>query len=264
MYKLLMVFVLVILNYASQLAKAQIVPQYEKRMFINENDTLLYRILYPDNYDRCKKYPVLLFLHGAGERGNDNERQLILGGDLFLKEKVRKNYPAIVVFPQCPVADMWTTRTKHKVEGQNWVFNFPVAKVPPRPSELVNLLMEELMKGQSVDQQRIYIMGISMGGIGALEFLHRWPGKYAAAAIICGGHDSRLSDNYKHIPVWFFHGDADDVVPQSYSLEVFNKIRNGNKRTRYTNYPNTNHNSWDKALKEPKLLKWMFNNLKEE
>lgn len=262
MCKLFAFFVLVILFFSSQLAKAQSVPQYEMRMFVSQNDTLLYRILYPDNYDAGHKYPVLLFLHGAGERGNDNQRQLNLGGDLFLKEKVRNNYPAIVVFPQCPVSDMWTARTKHKIEGKSWVFNFPVDKVPPRPSELVNLLMEELIKEPSVDQQRIYIMGISMGGIGALEFLHRWPGRYAAAAIICGGHDSRLSDNYKHIPVWFFHGDADDVVPQSYSLEVFNMIHNGNKQTRYTNYPNTNHNSWDKALAEPKLLEWMFNNKK--
>ncbi|TDN98399.1 prolyl oligopeptidase family serine peptidase [Sunxiuqinia elliptica] len=263
MQKSLLVIALILLASTTWSVEAQQVSQYEKREFIHENDTLLYRILYPHNYDETKQYPVVLFLHGAGERGSDNERQLNLGGDLFLNEKLRKKYPAIVIFPQCPVDTMWTARTKNRDAQQNWVFNFPVSKVAPRPAEMVNLLVEEYMETPSVDKNRIYIMGISMGGIGTLEFLHRWPEKYAAAAVICGGHDFRITDNYKHLPIWFFHGEADDVVPHHYSYEVYKAVCKGNRRTRYTSYPNTNHNSWDKALAEPKLLKWMFNNQKE-
>ncbi|WP_439185611.1 alpha/beta hydrolase-fold protein [Carboxylicivirga taeanensis] len=263
MQKSLLVIALILLASTAWSVKAQQVSQYGKREFIHENETLLYRILYPDNYDENKKYPLLLFLHGAGERGSDNERQLNLGGDLFLNEKLRQKYPAIVIFPQCPVDTMWTARTKHMDAQQNWVFNFPVSEVPPRPAEMVNLLVEEYMEIPSVDKSRIYIMGISMGGIGTLEFLHRWPDKYAGAAVICGGHDYRITDNYKHLPIWFFHGEADDVVPHHYSYEVYKTVRKGDRRTRYTSYPNTNHNSWDKALAEPKLLKWMFKNQKE-
>src|SRR6476620_9890924 len=85
--------------------KDQACALYEKKWLISGNDTLPYRLLYPENYDPKKKYPLIVFLHGSGERGRDNEKQLLHGGDLFLRADVRKNYPAIVLFPQCPESD---------------------------------------------------------------------------------------------------------------------------------------------------------------
>lgn len=232
--------------------------RYNKEVFIESGDSLLYRILYPNNFSPEKEYPVVLFLHGAGDRGNNNERQLWLGADLFIREDIREDYPAIVIFPQCPADTMWTARQKWQEPSGDWIFKFPVEKRPPRPAELVANLMEDVIEESYTDDDRIYIMGISMGGIGTLEFLHRYPTTYAAAIVYCGGHDIKFSDSYKHTPIWFFHGDADNVVPEHYSIDIYNKIKKDNKATKYTSYPGVDHNCWDRALAEPTLLKWLF------
>ncbi|MFR9520174.1 MAG: alpha/beta hydrolase-fold protein, partial [Rikenellaceae bacterium] len=164
---------------------------YEKRVYVDGSDSLLYRIAYPKDFNPQEEYPVILFMHGAGERASDNERQLILGGDLFVAEQVREEYPAIVIFPQCPTNEMWTHRTKSQREGRSeWIFSFPTHCKPPLSAALVNQLMDEIIAKPYTADNQIYIMGISMGGIGTLEFLYRWGDKYAAAVVICGGHDA--------------------------------------------------------------------------
>ncbi|GJM63138.1 alpha/beta hydrolase-fold protein [Persicobacter diffluens] len=231
---------------------------FEKQVYYAQGDSLLYQILLPNDFQEGKKYPLILFLHGAGERGDDNEKQLKLGGSLFESDSVQQDYPAIIVFPQCPEGTMWTARQKQKDRKGDWRFNFPVPEHPPKPSEMVNALVDSLRSGTQVDPSRVYIMGISMGGIGTLEFLHRWPEKYAAAAVICGGHNPQLTGNYHQVPIWFFHGGKDDVVPPAFSKAVFKRIKRKNKASRYTLYPEANHNSWDDALAEPQLLNWLF------
>ena len=99
MKRIICLFVLLISAFS---LKAQDLSLYQKKWMVQNGDTLPYRILLPEGYDSTQKYPVIFFLHGAGERGRDNEKQLVHGGKLFLKEEVRKNYKAIVVFPQCP------------------------------------------------------------------------------------------------------------------------------------------------------------------
>nr|WP_321410520.1 dienelactone hydrolase family protein [uncultured Carboxylicivirga sp.] len=237
---------------------AQEYDAYEKKVFIEGSDTLQYRILYPEKMKEGKKYPLILFLHGAGERGDDNQKQLTHGGKLFLDNKIRKKYPAIVVFPQCPDGVMWTNRQKHQNEDGEWMFEFPVDNKAPWPALLVDQLVDEIAQSKQVDKKKMYIMGISMGGIGTLEFLYRFENKYAAATVICGGHNPELSKSYQDKPIWFFHGGKDNVVPMHYSKDVFDKIQTYNSKTKYTLYPEANHNSWDAALAEPKLLHWLF------
>ncbi|MCU4155859.1 dienelactone hydrolase family protein [Carboxylicivirga sp. A043] len=231
---------------------------FEKRVFIQGNDTLNYRILYPENMKPNKHYPLVLFLHGAGERGNDNQKQLTHGASLFLNKKIQKKYPAIVVFPQCPNNIMWTHRLKEKTPEGDWIYEFPLPEEPTKPAEMVNSLIDSLQLHASVDQRHTYVMGLSMGGIGTLEFLARWPQKYTAAISICGGHDPQLASTFCQVPIWFFHGGKDDVVPARYSRLVFEQLKSCNSKTRYTLYPDANHNSWDAAFAEPKLLKWLF------
>lgn len=169
---------------------------FEKKEWVFKGDTLKYQILYPQKMKDGKTYPLVLFLHGSGERGDDNEKQLTHGSELFLEEKNRSKYPAIVLFPQCPKGIMWTHRMKEKTKGGDWVFNFPLENQPTKPAFLVNQLVESLLLSGKVDKQRVYVMGLSMGGIGTLEFLARWPQKYAAANVICGGHDPALAKKY--------------------------------------------------------------------
>ncbi|MBS2097559.1 carboxylesterase family protein [Carboxylicivirga linearis] len=254
---------LLILTFIAGTLWAQDYDAYQKKLFVKGSDTLQYRILYPENMKPGKKYPMVLFMHGAGERGSDNQKQLTHGGQLFLNQKNRKKYPAIVVFPQCPNGIMWTNRQKHKNKDGEWIFEFPVDDKAPWPALMVDQLVDEMIESGHVDESRLYIMGISMGGIGSLEFLYRFKNKYAAATIICGGHNAELASMYQNKPIWFFHGGKDDVVPMHYSREVYEKVKPFNKQTQYTIYPEANHNSWDPALAEPKLLKWLFSNRKK-
>lgn len=231
---------------------------YEKKSFIEGADTLLYRIMYPREMKEGEKYPLVLFLHGAGERGTGNEKQLTHGAHLFIDEEGNPKYPAVVLFPQCPPDIMWTHREKKKNSEGVWEFCFPLGDSAPWPSLMVNQLVDSLVASDRVDEGRIYIMGLSMGGIGTLEFLYRWHDKYAAAISICGGHDPELSETYCQVPVWFFHGGKDDVVPPVYSRQVYDVLKKCNVDTRYTFYPCANHNSWDPAFSEPGLLEWLL------
>ncbi len=231
---------------------------FREEVLIENGDTLRYRILYPEDMSPEKKYPMVLFLHGAGERGTDNKKQLTHGADLFVDEEGRPSHDVIAVFPQCPPDVMWTHREKEMNEEGVWEFWFPVPDDPPRPAQMVNSLVEEMVASGQVQPGRLYVMGLSMGGIGTLEFLYRWPKKYAAAISVCGGHDPDLVSEYCDVPVWFFHGGEDNVVPPKYSRRVYDVMKECNDDARYTFYPDTNHNSWDKAFSEPGLIDWLL------
>ena len=241
---------------------AQDLNLYQKANFILGQDTLKYRILYPENMEKGKTYPLVLFLHGSGERGTDNQKQLTHGAKFFLDQTNRKEYPAIVVFPQCPPDIKWTHRLKEKSAEGDWIFKFPTESGPTKPAYMADQLVNKIVEEENIDPKRIYIMGLSMGGIGTLEFLYRWPDKYTAAAVICGGHNPELVTKYSHVPIWFFHGGKDDVVPGKYSKLVYDEQKKYNAESKYTLYPEANHNSWDQAFAEPVLVKWLFSKSK--
>jgi predicted peptidase len=235
---------------------------YLKKVFISQDDdSLLYRILYPLNYDKTKTYPLVLFLHGSGERGNDNELQLKHGSDLFTKAVNKEKYPAIVVFPQCPENSFWSAQIKIKKGNLN---KFPVRKHPPKQVQLVIDMLNFIEASESVDTNREYIMGLSMGGIGTMEMLCYQPERFAAAVPICGAHNPKYAKRYKHIPLWYFHGAKDNVVNPQFSRDMVAKLRTLGADVRYTEYPHANHNSWDSAFAEPELLSWMFEQKKTQ
>lgn len=232
---------------------------YQKKEFVTaEGKVLPYRILYPENYDKSKKYPLLLFLHGAGERGNDNEKQLVHGSKLFLKEENRKAFPAIVVVPQCPEDSFWAS-VKFDRTKQPFQFEFDYNGEPQWPLKAANDLVRKVSNEEGVDKARIYITGLSMGGMGTFESVYRYPELYAAALPICGGgattaYDKRVSKT----AFWIFHGAADAVVNVKLSQEMEAKLKSLKVETKYSEYPGVNHNSWDNAFAEPDYMKWMF------
>ncbi len=247
------------LNTSTDSINMDVSEKFQKSSYIQNSDTLQYQILLPKGFNPNKKYPLVLFLHGAGERGIDNKKQLTHGGSLFTNAENLDNFPCIAVFPQCPPSEMWTTRKKVHTASYGTVFSFDVEKPFPKSSQMVNQLVNALSETSYVDAERLYIMGISMGGIGALEHLYRYPAKYAAAAVICGGHDANLAKQYANTPIWFFHGAQDDVVQPELSQDVFDVVKKQNAQSKYSLYPYDNHNSWDSALAEPNLLEWIFN-----
>jgi predicted peptidase len=242
-------------------AQSQDLSMYVKKEFVGQDGSILpYRILFPSDYDKTHKYPLILVLHGAGERGSDNEKQLVHGAKLFVDSLVRNKYPAIVVFPQCPAESYWSSVTidREKLPLQ---LTFDYTKPVTVPLKNAISLVQQLLKEDAVDTKRIYITGLSMGGMGTFEAVYRYPDVFAAALPICGGGDTLRYKRVK-VPFWVFHGGDDAVVDVKYSRAMVNKLKDLKVRVKYTEYPGVNHNSWDNAFAEPDFLKWMFQNKK--
>jgi len=233
---------------------------FENKIFVFENDTLNYRILKPLNYDETKQYPVHLFLHGAGERGNDNVSQLIHGGKLFLEKENREKYKSWVIFPQCSMDDRWPS-----IISDNWNKTFENKTTTPNKSlGLVIKLMDKFVEKKQVDKQRIYISGLSMGGMGTFEMLYRRPDMFAAATPICGNGISQLAKSYAaKVPIWIFHGSDDEVVSPKHSLKMAKAIIDSGGSPKMTLYENVNHGSWNNAFSEKDFLKWIHSKSKK-
>lgn len=238
-------------------ASAQDYSLYKKEIFIQGHDTLKYRVLYPENFNPEKKYPVLFFLHGRGESGNDNEKQLTHGAKLFLAPEFRQRFPAIVIFPQCAEDSYWSNVEIEAVDGKRF-FTFQRGGAPTFAMRLLLGLTEKIEKQTYTDKNRIYVGGLSMGGMGTFEILRRKPKLFAAAFAICGGDNPVNTKKYKHVPLWIFHGGLDDVVNPQLSYAIFRELRKQDHTPKYTIYPKANHNSWDPAFAEKDLLPWLF------
>ena len=242
-------------------AFAQDLSKFKKEHFVNSADTLKYRILYPENFDAHKKYPIVFFLHGAGERGNDNEKQLTHGAKLFLTDGFSKEHPAIVIFPQCPESSYWSNVEIETVTGKRF-FNFLKGGDPTKSMELLVGLTDEMTHKPFTDQTKVYVGGLSMGGMGTFELLRRRPKTFAAAFPICGGDHVANVKKYKNVPLWIFHGGLDDVVNPQLSYSIYRTLKQMGHTPKFTVYPKANHNSWDSAFAEPGLLEWVFSHKK--
>jgi len=218
---------------------------WERHVFVGSQGTALpYRLLKPAQCDPKSTYPLVLFLHGAGERGNDNQRQLLHTATLFSQEDARRRYPCFVLAPQCPRTAKWADED---------------APPPPALAAPTELALELLMQGDwPIDRQRIYVVGLSMGGSATWELLWRRPYLFAAGVPICGGGDPSKVDRVANLPVWAFHGARDTVVKPDHSRRLIAVMRQAGGLPRYTEYPEADHFSWYLAAAEPDLLRWLF------
>ena len=239
-------------------AQASDTDLFERQLFLQDNDTLPCRILSPIHFSAEKKYPLIIFLHGSGERGNDNEAQLKWGSNIFLDSSNREKFPAIVVFPQCPADSSWSVRAKTKA-GDSLAYRFPMDEPPTKPLHLVMNFLDTLIRNGMVDPKRIYVGGLSMGGFGTFEILWRRPKLFAAAFPICGGGNPESVKLYgRKFPVWVFHGADDDVVPVANSRSMVAALKAAGAKVKYSEYPGVKHNSWINAFAEPDLLPWLL------
>lgn len=225
---------------------------FEPRVFTDDNGRRLpYRLMIPLNYDKQQKYPLVLFLHGAGERGDDNAKQLIHGMNDFAKDENRTKYPAFVIAPQCPTGQKWA--------DVDW--GADTHALPVKPSESMQLtldLLVALQKEFSIDAKRLYVTGLSMGGYGTWDVISRYPGMFAAAVPICGGGDEKQAGLLSKLPIWVFHGDQDKAVKPERSRNMVEAIKKAGGKPLYTEYEGVGHNSWDRAYSDPKMMEWMF------
>ena len=218
----------------------------------DKGDTLNYRLLYPD-YNLLRKYPLVIFLHGSGERGNDNEAQLKWGITNFATDQTMVMHPAIVIAPQCPANQDWSD-----FSGNEDPENVRLQPSPAKPMELVIQLIHQLIKTLPVDTNRIYITGLSMGGFGTFDAIERYPNLFAAAVPVCGGGDISKAASIAHIPIWIFHGTEDAAVNSRFSLEMAAALTKAGAHVGLTLYPGIGHFSWLAAYSDPLMMEWLF------
>jgi predicted peptidase len=212
-------------------------PQsFEKE--ITKKVGLNFLLYLPKNYgEPAKRYPLLMFLHGSGERGKDLMKLKVHSIPKIIDTK--DDFPFIVVSPQCP-------------EGERW------------DAETLNALLDEIIAKLSVDTNRIYLTGLSMGGFGTWKFAAAYPERFAAIAPVCGGGTIEDTWRLKEMPVWAFHGAKDDVVlPEESERMVASLKRMGNTQTKFTLYPDANHNAWDATYANSELYEWFLQHTKK-
>ena len=221
----------------------------DKLVYEESGKKLPYRLLKPAKVEKGKRYPLVIFLHGAGERGTDNEKQLVHGVPQFVAR--RDEYPCFLIAPQCP-------------EGKRWVevdWSADSHTQPKEPGEVGRLtlgLIEEAIKELPVDRKRVYLTGLSMGGYGAWDLAARRPELFAAVAPVCGGADEATAAKIKDLPLWAFHGARDTAVKPARSRNMIAALEKAGGKPKYTEYPDVGHNSWDPAYKDPAFYKWLF------
>ena len=193
-----------------------------------------YLLFLPEGYgaDPDKTWPLILFLHGAGERGSDLNRVKVHGPPKIVEQQ--KDFPFVVVSPQCPAGQWWD----------------PFA---------LNALLDDVIKNHQVDVSRVYLTGLSMGGFGTWDLAARTPERFAAIVPICGGgNPSVAAFRLRDVPAWVFHGDADPVVPVRLSDEMVEALKKGGANVKYTRYPGVGHDAWTETYNNEALYEWLL------
>lgn len=231
---------------------------FEKKVFEEDGFTLPYRLYIPKDYDCGERYPLLVFLHGAGERGNDNERQLSVAVQKMFDDPSSPVYDSIVIAPQCGEKSLWVYTP--------WADNYSAASVPEsRELECVISVIDELRDFCNIDDDRIYVTGLSMGGFGTWDLLSRHGARFAAGMPICGGGDPAYAKLLKRIPIRTFHGSDDSVVPPRCTRLMYAAIRReGGERIEYTEFDGCGHNAWDMVYSDRSNIDWLFSQSREE
>lgn len=209
------------------------------RVFKDGDSESKYIVFVPHDYKGDKAYPLILFLHGAGESGTDGKRQAAVGlGPAIRKQE--KTFPFIVVFPQ---AD--------KAGRASWYADSPYGMRALK-------ILDQVKKDYKVDDKRLYLTGLSMGGYGTWSFAAAHPNKWAAIVPVCGGGDATTAAKFKDVPCWCFHGDADNAVKVTESRAFIKALKDAGGNPKYDEYPGVGHNSWDKAYGTPELYEWLL------
>ena len=227
----------------------------EQTIELEENGQPLlfrYRLLRPATVEPGKQYPLVLFLHGAGERGNDNSSQLQYLPTWLAGAAWRQQFPCFVIAPQC--------RAEHRWSAFNWSDkkSSPLAAEPTTDLAAAIAALEKVSASEPVDPDRVYLTGLSMGGYGSWELAARMPERFAAVSPICGGGDEAQAKKLTSLPIWCFHGGADQVVPVARSRAMIAAIEAAGGKPKYTEFPGVGHDSWTPAYRDSGLLEWLF------
>ncbi len=281
MYKLIFAWIFVISVVINAQQTNKLVESFQKRNYSQDSTTIPFRLYIPKKYDSTKKHPLVLALHGAGERGNDNQKQIEFYGlaTTWADSLAQSISNCFVVAPQCPENNRWV--------DLNWKLGFYDFETTPISNELnaVVGIIDLLSREYKIDENRIYVTGLSMGGYATWDLLVRFPNKFAAAIPMSGGGDFNSVQRIKNTPLWVFHGAKDEAVPVEGSRKMIKSLeQNGvsviytekmteneineelqkNPKHLYTEYPNGEHIIWSEPYSDPSLIKWLFSQTRKK
>lgn len=223
-----------------------------------------YRYWIPPSSISKNKQDLMLFLHGRGEQGEDNEKQLRHGATWLVADSNQSKHPAILIFPQCPKDSYWSNVHIREDSSGKRHFTFQKSGNPTWAMEALLQLLDEIPhRFPQAKRAHWYVGGLSMGGSGTLELLARKPKKFTAAFAICGGAHPELASKIRRTPLWLFHGEKDDVMEVSYSRILFQHLQKMKANVRLTIFPEANHNAWDPTFQQKELLPWLFSQKKK-
>jgi predicted peptidase len=212
-----------------------------------------YRLLRPATIAADARFPVILFLHGAGERGSDNERQLSHFPKWMAEAAQRSARPCFLVAPQCRKERSWSVL--------DWETK-KAAALPDTPTTdmaaALAALDAVLAAEPAAAPDRVYVTGLSMGGYGSWDLAARMPERFAAVLPICGGGDEATANRLTALPIWCFHGEADPLVPVGLSRSMIAAIKAAGGTPIYSELPGVGHDSWTPAYRNPAVLDWLF------
>ncbi len=233
------IFSLLLLYNSGTTCFAQSMPD---TYFESKSGRLEYGLFVPKNYDQVKSYPLVMFLHGWS-----NNYSVYLN---FYNDDIQRNNPCFVYTPKTPVD--WG-------DWSGWSWDGTGFSSLSLPTQTAIHVLDSLTAIYSIDTNRLYVYGISMGGEGVFDLLHKMPDKFAAGISICGGGFVQWAENITKTPFWMFHGSADEINPPDITERVYKRLLEiGATKMRYTNYPGYGHAIWDKAQSEPSFYDWMF------
>lgn len=194
-----------------------------------------YLLSKPEGYeaDPAKKWPLIIFLHGAGERGNDLEMLKKHGPPKLIA--AGQKFPAVIASLQCEPKHIWNP---HGVKA----------------------VTDHLIQTEQIDTSRVYLIGLSMGGFGTWETAMEYPDTYAAISPICGGTGVRwlTAERVAKTPCWIFHGDKDPTVPVENSQKIYDALKKLGAPVKLTLYPGVGHDSWTRTYENPEFWQWLF------
>lgn len=215
-----------------------------------------YRLLLPaeggtEREARGEGWPLILFLHGAGERGSDNRAQLAYLPTDMASPVNREKHPAFVLVPQCPPDRTWSALSWETLTAD-------FTPEPLHEARAVLGMLGTVLEEHPIDRLRIYLTGISMGGFGCWDLAAREPGRWAAVAPVCGGGEPKNAPLLKELPIWAFHGALDPLVPAARTRAMIEAIVKAGGSPRHTEFPDVGHDSWTPAYRHPQMLAWLF------
>ena len=222
------------MNRVTTLPKEPVTTGFVAKSLAMEGQEYLYSVFVPADYDPAKAWPMVLFLHGLGERGSDGVSQTRGGIGKAIRQWPER-FPCIVVMPQCPDTSWWKRETK-----------------------FLDRCVAQTTKEYHIHRDRMYLTGLSMGGFGSWQYGALRTDTFAAILPICGGGKGEDARKLARVPIWAFHGAEDPLVSPKRSRQMVEAVRAAGGTVRYTEYPGVQHNSWDKTYGDPEVIAWML------